>query len=184
MTGIARPDFGVEGIEEADEFLLPVALHERAFERGDRGSGAVALYSRASLCRRGLVQRQSGLGAVDLPDLALLVYREHDGMGRRIDLEPEDVGQLGDKLPVGAQLELTHRMRLQTVRTPDVLYRADAAPNSFGHHADGPMGRLAARVDLRQCDQGGPEESPFGSLRQVLSTRPRPRISASSRGET
>jgi hypothetical protein len=54
------------------------------------------------------LQRQTGLGAVESLDLALLVDREDDGMRRRIDIKPDDVAQLGDELRVGRQLELTH----------------------------------------------------------------------------
>ena len=56
-----------------------------------------------------LLHRQAGLGAVERLDLALLVDREHDGMRRRIDVEPDDVAQLGGELRVVGQLELAHR---------------------------------------------------------------------------
>src|SRR5687768_14269445 len=42
-----------------------------------------------------LLDGQPWLGAVKRLDLALLVHREDDGMGRRIDVEPDDVAQLG-----------------------------------------------------------------------------------------
>jgi hypothetical protein len=35
-----------------------------------------------------LFHRQAGLSAVERLDLALLVHRQHDGMRRRIDIEP------------------------------------------------------------------------------------------------
>jgi hypothetical protein len=35
------------------------------------------------------------LGAVERLDLALLIEREHHRMGRRIDIEPDDVSELG-----------------------------------------------------------------------------------------
>ena len=65
-----------------------------------------------------LLHRQAGLGAVERLDLALLVDRQHDGMGRWIDVEADDVAQLVDELGVVGQLEL--RMRWGAGRgTPD-----------------------------------------------------------------
>src|ERR1700687_5976035 len=69
----------LDGIEKADEFLMPVALHtaldDLAFkdvEGGEQGGGAVAL---VIVCHRGtmpLVHRQPGLGAIERLDLAFL----------------------------------------------------------------------------------------------------------------
>ena len=47
-------------------------------------------------------------------------------MGRRIDVEPDDVAQLVDEMRVVGELELPHPVRLQPVRPPDALDRADA----------------------------------------------------------
>ena len=41
---------------------------------------------------------QSWLGTVERLDLALLVDRQHDGVGGWIDVEPDDVTQLGGEL--------------------------------------------------------------------------------------
>ena len=50
--------------------------------------------------------RQAGLGAVERLDLALLVDRQDDGVGRRIDIEPDHVAQLVDELWIVGELEL------------------------------------------------------------------------------
>ena len=42
-----------------------------------------------------LTQRQAWLAAIEGLNLALLVDRQHDGMGRRIDIEPDNVAQFG-----------------------------------------------------------------------------------------
>ena len=93
------------GIEEADELLMPMALHVAAddlavehVERGEQRGGAVALVVVGHGAERALLQRQAGLGAVERLDLALLVDREHDGVRRRIDIEPDHVAQLVDEL--------------------------------------------------------------------------------------
>jgi hypothetical protein len=51
--------------------------------------------------------RQSGLGAVERLDLALFVERQHHGVGRRIDIEPDDVGELDGKAGIARALEGT-----------------------------------------------------------------------------
>ena len=97
---LASRDLALDGIEKADEFEMAVALHaapdHRAVEhaeRGEQGSGAVALVIVChGLAAPGL-DRQSGLGAVEGLDLALFVDRQHHRMGRRIDIEPDDVGE-------------------------------------------------------------------------------------------
>jgi hypothetical protein len=40
-------------------------------------------------------------------------------VGRRIDIEADDIAQLGDELRVTGELELTPAVRLKAVRLPD-----------------------------------------------------------------
>jgi hypothetical protein len=67
------------------------------------------------------LHRQTGLGAVERLDLALLIDREDDGMGWWIDIEAYNIAQLVDKLRVGGELELFHPVRLKAVRTPEEI---------------------------------------------------------------
>ena len=101
---LAGGHLALDGIEEADEFEVAVALHAAADHRAveyaggsEQGGGAVPLV----VVRHGLaasrLDRQSGLGAVERLDLALLVNRQHHGVGRRVDIEPDDISQLGGK---------------------------------------------------------------------------------------
>jgi hypothetical protein len=78
--------------------LCAVALHTAAdhrpvehAERGEQGGGAMALVIVGQGMAAPWFDRQSGLGAVERLDLAFLVEREHHGMRRRIDIEPDDV---------------------------------------------------------------------------------------------
>jgi hypothetical protein len=83
---------------------MAVALHAAAdhraveyTERGEQGGGAVPLVIvRHRLAAPGL-DRQSRLGAVEGLDLALFINRQHHGMGRRIEIKPNDVSEFGDK---------------------------------------------------------------------------------------
>jgi hypothetical protein len=74
------------------------------------------------------LDRQSRLGAVECLDLAFLVEREHHGIGRRIEIKADDVGELGLEAGIARPLEGPQRMRLQVVRPPDALHRATKSP--------------------------------------------------------
>ena len=63
-----------------------------------------------------LLHRQPGLGAVERLYLRLLVDREHNGVGRRVDVKADDFAQFGDELRVLRQLEPAHPVRSQPVR--------------------------------------------------------------------
>jgi len=95
-----------------------------------------------------LLHRQAGLSAVERLDLALVIDREDDGMGGRIDIKADDVAQLAHKLRVGGELELFHPVRLKAVRTPDALDGTRADIDDLRHHGGGPVGRLCWRVSL------------------------------------
>ena len=94
-------------------------------ERGEQGGGAVPLIVvRHGLAAPGL-DRQSGLGAVERLDLALFVEREHHSVGRRIDIEPNNVGEVGGKARIARALEGAHPVRPELVCPPDALHRFD-----------------------------------------------------------
>jgi len=62
-------------------------------------------------------ERQAGLGTVERLDLALLVDGQHDGVGRRIDVEADDVAQFGDELRAGSIVATRLPMRRQASST-------------------------------------------------------------------
>src|SRR6266550_7397502 len=62
-----------------------------------------------------LLHRQTGLGAVERLDLTLLINREDDGVGGRIDIETDDVPELLDKLRALRQLERPDTVRRELV---------------------------------------------------------------------
>jgi hypothetical protein len=51
------------------------------------------------------LERQSGLGAIQRLDLGLVVDREHDRMLGRVDLQADDVLELGDEVRILGALE-------------------------------------------------------------------------------
>ena len=85
------------GIEEADELLVPVSLHVAAddgsvkdVEGGEQRGCAVAFVVVGHRSGAAWLHRQTRLGTVERLDLALLIDRENDGMGWRIDIEERD----------------------------------------------------------------------------------------------
>ena len=153
VDGLAGRHLGVDGVEEADELLVAVALHVLAdhgavehVEGGKQRGRAVPLVVVGHGAEPSLLHGQAGLGAVERLDLALLVDRQHDGVGRRVDIEADDVAQLVDELRIVGQLELPPAVGLQPVRLPDAAHRAGADAGGLRHHVGGPVRRLARRV--------------------------------------
>ena len=149
----------LDGVEEADELLMPVALHVAAddgavehVERGEQRGGAVALVVVGHRPGAALLHRQARLGAVERLDLALLVDREDDGMGGRIDVEADDVLELLGELRVVRQLEGPDAVRRELVGLQDALHRAQADAGRLGQHPAGPVGGFARRRPERQID--------------------------------
>jgi hypothetical protein len=98
------------------------------------------------------LHRQSRLGAVQRLDLALLVDREDDGVGRRIDVEADHVLELFGELRVVGQLERADAVRREPVGLEDTLHRSQADASRLRQHPPGPMGRFSWRSPERQVD--------------------------------
>src|SRR5450830_2047105 len=107
--------------------------------------------SATSLCQ--------SVGRYPLPMGSLLIDREDDGMGGRIDIETDDVAQLVDEARIGGEFELFHPVRLQAVRAPDALDGTRADADDLRHHGGGPVGRLGGRGSL------GERHDAFGDAR-------------------
>ena len=70
----------------------------------------------------------------------------------RIDVEPDDVADLGGEVRVVRELEGADAVRLEPVRAPDALDVGEADAGRLGHGAPRPVGRLAGRLGERQGD--------------------------------
>ena len=159
MTWIALPAGArvsrFNQIEKADEFLVAMPLHiaadhgpvehvERCKERG-----AIALIIMRRRPGPSLLERQAGLRAVKRLDLALLVEREDDRVGRRRDIKADDVAELVNKLGIVGKLELPNAVRLAAVGTPDPVNRTGANAYFPSHQRSRPVGRLTRRSLMR-----------------------------------
>ena len=148
-----------DGIEKADELLMPVALHtapdDLAFEDvegGKQGGGAVALVIVGHRGAAPLLHWQPGLGAVERLDLAFLVDAKDHGMGRWIDIKANDILELVGESGVVGDLERAHPMRLKPLSRPDAPHRGRTDPHRLGHCWRAPVGRLVGRRLVGQRD--------------------------------
>jgi hypothetical protein len=112
MDRLVGRHFTLDGIEKADKFLVPVALHAAAddlafqdIEGGEQGGGAVALVVVGHGGATPFLHRQTGLGAIQGLDLALLVEAEHDGVGWRTDIEADHLLELLREFAIVGELE-------------------------------------------------------------------------------
>ena len=149
----------LDGVEEADELLVTMALHASAndlafeyIESGEQRRCAMAFVVVGHRPGAALLHRQAGLSAVERLDLRLFVDREDDGMGGRIDIKPDHIAQLVDELRVVGELELLDPVRLETMRAPDALNGTRADADGFRHHRGSPVGRLDGRIGSGERD--------------------------------
>src|SRR6202043_1429463 len=159
MDRLAGGDFSLDGVEEADELLMAMALHIAAHHgsvehvhRRKQGRRPVPLVVMGHGSSAAFLERQAGLRSVERLDLALFVDAEHDGVRRRIDIEPDNVAQLVDELGVFGQLKLPDAMRLESMRAPDAPHRRSADACGLGHRRAGPVRRFAWRLLHGQRD--------------------------------
>jgi hypothetical protein len=77
------------------------------------------------------LHRQPWLGAVEGLDLALLVDRENDGVGRRVDIKADHVSELLGELRVVRQLERPDAVRRELVGLEDACTDRKLTPAAF-----------------------------------------------------
>ena len=102
----------LDGCDEADELLMPMARHAAAdhlafehAERGEQGRRAVAFV----IVREGRafppLQRKTRLGPVERLDLAFLVDGDHHRVAGRVHVETDDIIKLGGEVGIVGSLE-------------------------------------------------------------------------------
>jgi hypothetical protein len=91
MDQSADRNLGLDLVEEANELLVPVALHalpdDRAIEHVERRKKRGRSVALIVMCHgpgASLIDRQARLGAIQGLNLGFLVERKHHGMGGRI----------------------------------------------------------------------------------------------------
>ncbi len=159
---LAGRDGALDSGEEADELLVAMALHAASdhgsvehVEGGEQRRCAVAF---VVVCHRPAfagLERQAGLRAVEGLNLAFLVDRDDHGVLGRVHVEADDVLDLGREIGIVGALEGADAMRLQPMRLPQPLDRAQADADGVGHGAAGPMRGLARRLGAGQLQNPG-----------------------------
>ena len=121
-AGIGRRDL----VEEGQELLVPVALGARLghlagghLQRGEQRGGAVPDVVEAGRFGMSGPHRQGRGGPLERLDLGFLVDTEHHCLLRRLQVQPDDVTDLGLKLRVGGELERLLPPRLDAEAVPD-----------------------------------------------------------------
>ena len=173
----------IDHAQELEPFLMTVFLLTQAedfaiggVQRGKQGGRAVALVIVRHGCAAALLHRQAGLGAVQGLYLALLVYRQHQRMLGRIEIEPHDGFQLACELRVATHLETIDAMRLEAVGPPYTRDRSFRDTRLFGHGAGGPLRGVVGRLlcglrNQSRCHFRSDRRSPSGArgiLQQTL----------------
>src|SRR4051812_38148733 len=139
MDQLAGRDRALDGIEKANELLVGMALHAAAedhaderVEGGKQSSRAVALVIMSHGAASAGLDRQSRLGTVERLDLRFLVDRQNHGMRRRVHIKADNVFDLLGESGIAGTLERADAMRLEVVRLPNALYRAQRQADRLG----------------------------------------------------
>lgn len=142
--------------------LMTVLLHAAADHRtvedvegGEQRGGPMALVVVSHGAALAGLERQPRLGAVERLDLGLLVDQQHQGMGRWVHVEADDVFHLGGEGRIPGALEGPEPMGLQAVGSPDALDRAQRHAHCPGHCPSGPVGSLPWRLGAGQRQNSG-----------------------------
>jgi hypothetical protein len=111
--------------EKPQELLVAVAvladagdLAGRYLQRGEQGGGAVPDVVVGPLLRQVRSHRQDRRGPIQRLDLAFFVDGQHHGLLRGVQVETDDVTDLGLQFRVGGELERLRPPRLHPVMPP------------------------------------------------------------------
>ncbi len=134
---------------------VPGHLAGRDLQRGEQRRGAVPdVVVRAPLGQPGL-HRQHRRGPVQRLDLRLLIHAQNDRVLRRRQVQPDDVGDLGDQLRIGGELERLAAPGLHAVVAPGPRHGAVRDPEPGGEQPGRPVRhpeRLRRRLERGRHD--------------------------------
>ena len=148
---------GVEHVEKVPTLLLSLAgvagADHRAVEdiqRREQGGRAMSLVVVGHRPGSARLQRPPRLRSLQGVNLALLINTNHEGLVRRIHVQPHDIGQLLDERGIGRQRAGADTMRLQAMRDPDPMDRRGTQALGGGPRPQTPL-RRAWRRPVQRC---------------------------------
>jgi hypothetical protein len=97
-------------------------------QRSEQAGGAVAHVIMGHADGQLGPHRQRRLGAVKRLNLRLFIHARHQLALRRVQIEPDDIGQLGVELRVATELEAFGSVRLEPILLPDARTVAGDSP--------------------------------------------------------
>ena len=124
-------------------------------QRSKQGGGPVPRIIVGAPLGAARAQRQIRGGASKRLDLALLVHADHDGPLRRVQVQPDDVADLGFQLRVGGELEGLGPPGLEVVVAPDAGHGVVTDAELVGQQLGRPVGDPQV---LRRWGEGGSQD--------------------------
>lgn len=121
-------DFTAFGVESRVQTQRPMAHVLEAMALGPAGG-----------------ERQNRIDSIQGLNSGLFVHAEDGGMGRRVEIEPDDIGRLGFEIRVVRYHVTLEAMRPQSVLGPDA---------SDGHMTEAKMFAKFARAPMRRAIRG------------------------------
>ncbi len=162
VDDLARWYRAFDRVEKFDKFLMSMLLHAAAddgavedVESGEQCGRAVTLIVVGHGTAFPWLQRQSWLGAVESLDLAFLVDGDHDGMGRRMHVETDDILDFLSEGGIVGFFEGPDAVGLEAAGIPDPLYSAQTDADCLGDGAPRPMRHFTGRLAARQGQDPG-----------------------------
>src|SRR6266705_303965 len=140
----------IDALHKVQKLLMPMSRQAATddgalqdIERGEQRRRAVTDVVVSLTSRESGAHGQRGLRTVESLDLTLLVNAQHQGLVRRVQVQPDHIAQLPHEVGVAAQLERLRSVWLQTVSFPDAVDRGGTHPVRTRHRAHAPMRRVA-----------------------------------------
>jgi hypothetical protein len=134
-------------LEEGQELAVAMPVKAAAgdlasgdLQRGEQAGDAVAHVVVGAPLGQPRTQRQCGGGAVQRLDLGLLIHTEHDRAGGWLQVEPAGIGDLGQQLGIGRELEGLQAVRGQVMVGSDPGHGHAAHLEVLGQGAGRPVG--------------------------------------------
>ncbi len=144
----------LDGVAEANEFLMPMLLHAapedgsiQDIEGGKERCRAGALLVMCHCSAFARLERQARSRAVERLNLAFFIYGDDNGVSGRIHGKADDVFELLGKFGIAGAFERAQAMRLKAMSVPPALDGAKRDVEFLGHCPSGPVGARARRSE-------------------------------------